>query len=107
MQPWVAQTTLAAVDTSKSIKAAPGAGKQLVVTRLTASVITAAAQTVDIEDTSGTVEALKLPASAAGQWQLNLSEDAGLELTANEALIIKPAAAGPAIHVVASGYIKG
>lgn len=99
------QATLGAGDASKTIIAAPGAGKKLVVTKIIATVVTVAAQTVDIEDTSGTVEVLKLPASAAGQYRAEFGH--GMELTTNEALIIKPAAAGPAIHVSAEAYVVG
>lgn len=100
---WAATVTLGAGDSTKTIKAAPGAGKSLYVTKLVLSVVTSAAQAVDVEDSSGTVEILKLPASATGQW--GWAMDYSVPLTANEALVIKPAAAGPAIHVIAEGYV--
>lgn len=101
---WSAQITLGTGDTTKTVKAAPGATAALVVTAYVLTVVTAAAQTVDLEDTSGTVEVCKLAASAAGGFPSpNMVE--GLKLTKNEALILKPAAAGPAVHCWAEGYV--
>lgn len=101
---WAASVVLGAADTSKDIKAAPGAGKALRITTVVVSIITSAAQTLDIEDEDGTVEVLKLPASATGQHRIELA--VGILLTANKKLIAKPAAAGPAAHIVAEGVIE-
>ena len=106
-QRWSAQATLGTGDATKTVKAAPGALKRLVVTNYVLTVVTAAAQAVDLEDTSGTVEVCKLGASASVHAQFrspNMEE--GLTLTVNEALILKPASAGPAMHVWAEGYIE-
>lgn len=107
-QRWSAQATLGTGDATKTIKAAPGALKSLVVTRYVATSVTAAAQAVDLEDASGTVEVAKFAAS----WTANLSRqspsmDVGITLTANEALVLTPASAGPSIHVWVEGYVKG
>jgi hypothetical protein len=102
---WSAQVTLGTGDTTKTLKAAPGAGFGLVINDLNCTVVVAAAQLVDIEDTSGTVEVMKLGASATVNVPFNKSLSQGLPLTTNEALIIKPAAAGPSVHCVADGYI--
>jgi hypothetical protein len=104
-QPWSAEATLGTGDATKTVKAAPGAGKRIVVTGYTWSVLVSAAQAVDVEDSSGTVHVLRLPASP-GVVQGSYTFEAGLELTVNEALVITPAAAGPSVHVVAEGYIK-
>jgi hypothetical protein len=104
-QPWSAAVPFAAGDASKTIKATPGAGKALVITRYHVYITTSAAQAIDLEDTSGTVEVAKFPASLAVGSYLGPSLQKGIQLTANEAFIYKPAAAGPAGHVVAEGYI--
>lgn len=103
---WSSQITLGAADTTKTVQAAPGAGKRLVVTAYMMTVVISAAQSVDLEDTSGTVEVAKMAASlAAGTQFRSPTLDEGLKLTVNEALLIKPAAAGPSVHVWAEGYI--
>lgn len=106
-QPWAAAVAFVAGDASKTIKAAPGTGNRLVVTKVTVHITTSAAQAIDIEDTSGTVEVMKLAASAPVHGRYDFNLERGIDLTVNEALIYKPAAAGPAGHVVAEGYITG
>lgn len=107
IQPWSVQTTLGAADTTKTLRAAPGANLQLVVSVLNCTVLISAAQAVDVEDTSGAVEFLRLPLSVAAGLDYARNLDEGLKLTVNEALIIKPAAAGPSIHCTAEGYVIG
>lgn len=104
-QAWSAQVTLLAADTTKTLKAAPGAGASLVVTDLACTSLTSHAATTDIEDTSGTVEAMRIATTATVNQRHVTSLSQGLPLTANEALIIKPSAAGPSLHCVAEGYI--
>lgn len=103
---WSAQATLAAGDSTKTIKAAAATGYQLVVTRYAITSVTSAAQAVDLEDTSGTVEVCKLAASMTVNTQVRAEFVNGLALTKAEALILKPAAAGPAMHCWAEGYTK-
>jgi hypothetical protein len=98
------QGTLGTQATTLSLKAAPGALKALRVTKLFATVITSAAQVVDVEDTSGTVHVLRLGASATAHAQYQMTLERGVQLTANEALVVTPGAAGPSVHVVAEGY---
>lgn len=100
---WSAEVTLDTGDTSKSLLAAPGANKQIVVTFLVASVVVSAAQAVDIA--IGTVNVMRIGASpgvAAQQFMGPMVE--GIKGIANTALVITPAAAGPKIHVIAEGY---
>lgn len=104
-KPWNAVVDLAAGDSTKSIKAAPGAGKTLVVTAWYYQSVTSAAQLVTIGD--GTITVGRLPASIAAGTKLELRLDVGVKLTANTALSITPAAAGPAGLVIAEGYILG
>jgi len=65
-----------------------------------------AAQAIYVGDSSGTVKVLDLPASipAVGQQEAVQLVN-GISLTKGEALIIKPAAAGPSVHVIAEGYL--
>lgn len=101
------QATLLAADTSKTLKAAPGTGLRLVVTTLSCTILTSAAQTVDVGDISSTNLALRIPVSVAAgvQYQVNLEE--GLSLVTNEQLRLIPAAAGPSVHCVAEGFTRG
>lgn len=104
---WSGQAFLDTGDSTKTIQGAPGAGKQLVVTAYAVHVTTAAAQATDLEDADGTVEVLKMAASqTAHSHLLSPQMEQGLALTANKALVLKPAAAGPAMHCWAEGYIK-
>ncbi len=102
--PWSAEATLAAGDATKTVKAAPGAGKALVVTHVAWEVITSAAQATDLQDTSGTKFVARLPVSP-GLVSGERHWDFGLQLTTNEAFIVKPGAAGPSVHVYAEGYV--
>lgn len=106
-QRWSAQATLGTGDTTKTVKASPGATNALVVTAYVYTSLTAAAQAVDLEDASGTVEVMKAPVSVAAAVQLGsrVQFEQGLKLTKNEALVLTPAAAGPGAHVWAEGYI--
>ena len=103
-QPWSAAVAFATGDSSKTIKAAPGAGKALVVVQVAVYISTAAAQAFDIEETGGAVEVAKFAASAAGS-HVGPRLEKGIQLTANTALSYVPASAGPAGLVVAEGYI--
>lgn len=105
-QPWCAAVAFTAAESTKVIKAAPGAGKSLVVTKIHVSITTAAAQAFDIEDGAGTVEVNKYPASlAVGQYPGPGGLELGIQLTANQTLVYTPAAAGPAGFIIAEGYI--
>lgn len=106
-QQWQSQIVLGAGDATKVLKAAPGAGKRLVVTKLWANVLVSAAQPVDIEGSDGTDELIKFAASAAVGTQASREFDEGWALAQNIGLRIQPGAAGPSVHVVAEGYIRG
>ena len=69
-----------------TLVAAPGANRALRVQALTIAVTTAAAQAFDIEDTSGTVELFKAPASLAVNTYAADPGPLGVALTTNEAL---------------------
>jgi len=103
-QRFCVQATLAAGDATKTLKAAI-AEEQLVVTSVVVTGLTPAAQLLYVGDVSGAVKALSLAASLAANAQVSLQLIEGLKLTKGEDLIIKPAAAGPSVHVVAEGYI--
>lgn len=106
-QPFVAEVTLGAGDATKTLKAAT-TGVSYVVTGVYATCLVSAAQTVFVGDSSGTVKALSIAASFTLHNQVRTGplNRAGLVLTEGEALIVKPAAAGPSFHVVVEGYLK-
>lgn len=105
-QPWAVSVEFAAADASKVIKAAPGANRKLAVTKLFVLIKTPAAQVIEVGDSSLTKVLMRLAASVVvGTYPGPFLEDNGVELTANEALSYKPAAAGPAGTVIAEGYI--
>jgi len=103
--PWCACVAFVAGDATKVIKAAPGAGKALVITRLHTNITTSAAQVISIGD--GTTILQNLAASqAVGPVPGSISLEEGVELAANTALSYLPAAAGPAGFVIAEGWIR-
>lgn len=103
-QPWSAVVALGAADATKVLKAAPGAGKTLVVTKWSYRSTTSAAQAMTIGD--GTVTLDNLAASiTVGTLVEGPKLEIGIALTANTALSITPAAAGPAGRVIVEGYI--
>ena len=103
-QRFAVQATLGTGDTSATLKAAI-TGRKFVVTGLVVTSLVAAAQTLFVGDTSGTVKALSLAASITANQQLFFNSIEGLQLTVSEDLIVKPAAAGPSVHVFAEGYV--
>ena len=104
-EPWSASVALAASDSTKTLKAAPGAGKSLVVTKWFYRSTTSNAQIMTIGD--GTITLDTLPASiTAGISHEGPDLEIGITLTANTALSITPASAGPAGRVIVEGYIK-
>lgn len=102
--PWCAVVALAATDETKVLKAAPGAGRQLVITKWSYRSTTSAAQAITVGD--GTITVDTLPASiTAGVMHEGPNLEIGLTLTANTALSATPAAAGPAGRFIVEGYI--
>jgi len=65
-----------------------------------------AAQGVYLGDQSGTVKALSLATSFGTTCQAIFRSSEGLRLTPGEALVLKPASAGPSMHVSVSGYYE-
>lgn len=106
-QPWSVAIAFVAGDASKSIKAAPGPTNKLVITKMHVHIITSNAATCDFEDTSGTIEVMKLGASPPVNGRYDFELERGVELTVNEAFLYKPSAAGNAGHIAAEGYIVG
>lgn len=103
-QRFAVAATLDTGDASKTLINI-GAGVTIYVTNILMIGLVAAAQVLYVGDTSGTVKVL----SVAASWPANTHIDAqfgqGLALTEGEDLIIKPAAAGPSVHVVVEGYL--
>ena len=88
-----------------TLVAAPGAGKRLVLQALMVCVTTSAAQAFDIEDSSGSIEVFKGPASlAVGAYPVDPGP-VGHDLTNNEALQFT-ATAGVGATLSGFGYIK-
>ena len=103
-QPWATSVALAAVDATKELKAAPGAGKALVLTKWYYRSTTSAAQAITLGD--GTIVADVLPASiTAGVVHEGPNLEIGIQLTTNTALSATPASAGPAGRWIVEGYI--
>jgi hypothetical protein len=88
-----------------TLVAAPGAGRRIRVQALTLTLTTVAAQAIDIEDTSGTVEILKIPASAPVGVYPSDPGPLGVALTANEALKYV-ATAGVGCTISGFGWIQ-
>lgn len=103
---WSVAVVLAAADSTKVIKASPGAGSRLVVTKLLIVCATSAAQAVDIESGDGAVEIVTLPASFAAGATITFSGEEGVPLPPNTTLRAQPAAAGPKLSIVAEGYVE-
>jgi hypothetical protein len=99
------EATLGTGETTHTLKAAPGVNLALYVTALYATVLTAAAQVIDIEAAGAGVKVLRLAASVTKDNMFQIQLTRGLKLTSNTALVVTPGAAGPSIHVVAEGYI--
>lgn len=104
-KPWNAVVSLGAGDTTKVIKAAPGAGLKLVVTKWHYRSVTSAAQVLTLGDGTITVDSLPASIAAGTRYESPTILDIGIQLTANTAFSITPAAAGPAGVVIAEGYI--
>lgn len=99
------EETLGIGDASKTLMAA-ATGVQYFITTVILTSLVAAAQTIYVGDSSGTKKALSLPISLAAGTQYFSQLLEGLAMTVGEAVIIKPAAAGPSVHVVCEGYAK-
>lgn len=89
---------LLAADAVRALIAAPGAGLAIRVFYCLATVVTSAAQQVDVGVAAGTVaqQFMSLPASAVLPVEFRSEE--GFVLPANTALSADPALAGPAVQ---------
>lgn len=106
-QPWTASVVLGAGDATKEIRAAPGVGNKLAVTRVTVTIITSAAQSLDIESSDGLVEVIKIGASPAAHVQFHYGSNVGFEFAENVAMRAQPSAVGIAALIVAEGFTRG
>ena len=104
---WAFSTPIGTGVGDTTLQAAPGAGRSLMVQRLTVVITTAAAQAFDIEDSDGTVELFKAPASLAATATVILDYGPlGVALTANTGLVFNTAAAGVGLTIAAHGYVR-
>ena len=105
-QEWTFATPIATGTGDTTLVAAPGADRRLRIQALTVCITTAAAQAFDIEDSSGTVELFKAPASlAVGTYAVDMGRQ-GVPLTENEALVFNTAAAGVGCTISGFGWIQ-
>lgn len=103
-QAWAIEADLLAADTTRVLVPALTGVTRYVVT-VNCTVLTSAAQAVDVESSDAAVEVLRIPLSGTGQHRLQLIN--GIALPISTGLRIQPAAAGPAVHCVAEGYNRG
>lgn len=101
---WSIEFTLGAgVSGVQTLLAAPGTGRQIVVTFAAATVVTSAAQTADLS--IGSMNILRVGASPGVATEPFVGPLVrGLQGPANTALTLTPSAAGLGLHVVAEGY---
>lgn len=98
-------TPITTATGTTALVAAPGAGRRLRVQALTICVTTAAAQAFDLEDSSGTTELFKAPASlAVGTYACDMGRQ-GVPLTVNEALQYT-ASAGVGVTLSGFGWVQ-
>lgn len=98
-------TPIATGTGTTSLVASPGAGRKLRVQALTLCITTAAAQAFDVEDSGGTVELFKAPASlAVGTYACDMGP-LGVALTAATALNYT-ATAGVGLTISGFGYVQ-
>jgi len=108
---WSSGVLLGAADAVKEILPAPpgttpGDRTRIVVSYCMVLSLISAAQAVDIESNDAAVEILKLAASFAVGATVVYDGEKGIGLPANQALVIKPAAVGPSVWVIAEGYYE-
>lgn len=102
--PFCVKVLLAAGDATKTLKASPGTGKALVITKWSYRSTTLAAQAITLAD--GTTNLDVFEASiAVGTIKEGPRLEVGVKLAAASALVATPAAAGPAGIFIVEGYI--
>lgn len=101
-------TVVATSDGDTDLVAAPGAGKTLVLQKLTVAVTTAAAQTFRIEDKGSSPKIFfSAPASlAVGFYTLDFGPLGVAVSEANAALEVDVAAAGVGMTIAVHGYVR-
>jgi hypothetical protein len=106
-QPFSGTAFVETTDGTKSLVAAPGVRKRLYLTRLTITITTSAAQSLDVESNDAAVLAMRTPISPAAGAQFHAGWDHGLELPENQALVVNASAPGIAAVISFEGYTKG
>lgn len=104
--PLVVSTQLAVGDASKILVAAPGAGLAIRVFKIIPSVLTAAAQAIQVGVNAGGITQQLLAIAASVTLATIFDSDEGYRLPANTALSAVPAAAGPAVNFVVEYVIE-
>ena len=105
LAPFCVKVLLAAGDATKTLKAAPGTGKSLVIMRWSYRSTTSAAQAITLADGSTNLDVLEA-SIAVGTLKEGPRLEVGVKLATNAALVATPAAAGPAGIFIVEGYIS-
>lgn len=94
----VISARLLAGDAVKTLIAAPGADRRLRIFSILATIVTAAAQQIDVGVAAGTVDQQIFSIPASATVPTDYWSDWGFVLPVNTALSADPAAAGPAVQ---------
>lgn len=85
---------------------APAAPFSLYIQRLIATILVSAAQSFDVQDTSGATKPMRVAVSPAVNVQFGINIREGIKLTTGEALRYVPSGAGLTVHFAFEGYIR-
>jgi hypothetical protein len=105
LSPFCVKVLMVAGDASKQLKAAPGVGKALVITKWSYRSTTSAAQAITLADGTSNLDVLEA-SIAVGTLKEGPKLEMGVALATNAALTATPAAAGPAGIFIVEGYVK-
>lgn len=94
----VAIQRLLAADATRALIAAPAAGDALRIFRVIATILTSAAQAVEVGVDGGGVTQQIIVFRASAVESVTFESEEGFLLPAATAFSAKPAAAGPAVH---------
>ena len=102
---WQFNGVKAAASAGQDIRATPGPGKALVVTKIVATIEVSAAQADSIQDDSGTVVFFNIPASSPVASKFEFESSLGVRLTTNEKFECV-GTAGNRIRLYCEGYTQ-
>lgn len=105
-QGWSVSVDLGAAEATKIIKANTDVDKKLYITRIIATVLVSAAQSVTIENDGGSHVFISIPASPVVGTQFFFENTYGYECAKGTSLEAIASAAGLGLLIVAEGYTK-